>query len=92
MLDGSDTSQGAIEIPHSVNAKIDEVLGTWEEPEFEKEKEVSSAQIGNFSVSLSHLTLLRLQDDASISEIIQFCRSLSYLNTSYPFGIAFGDA
>jgi small-conductance mechanosensitive channel len=33
-----------------------------------------------------------LQEDAKISDIIQFRQSLSFLNTSFPFSVAFGAA
>lgn len=43
-------------------------------------------------VSPCHCLFLRSQDKVKISDIIQFRASLSYLNTPFPFSVAFGPA
>lgn len=81
-----------VEIPRSLNARIDEILGSWEELEFEKSKEVSDAFDCEHPNSLeAHPTDNFLQEMAGLGEIIQFRQSLSYLNTNYPFTAVFGS-
>jgi Mechanosensitive ion channel len=58
------------DITGSIRVKIDEVLGSWEEPNTDEHRD----------------------EAIPISSIIQFRQSLSYLNTAFPFGVAYGLA
>jgi hypothetical protein len=58
------------DITGSIRIKIEELLGSWDEPEMNENRD----------------------ENIPISSIIQFRQSLSYLNSAFPFGVAFGPA
>lgn len=75
----------------SRRARVAELLGEWDEPEMLGKKAVSRYTVhGSRTSRYSPLALQ--QDHGNIGAIIQFRQSLTYLNSSMPFSVAFGLA
>ena len=97
-MDEGDGNFVGADLTDSQRMVLEQALGAWEEPEMADKKNVSHwwLLVKRFLSSLVSLiasfSLQCSQGKVKISDIIQFRASLSYLNTSYPFGIAFGPA
>jgi hypothetical protein len=79
----------------STRIKLEEILGAFEEPESAGRSENVSVRFFDISVLLQwvDLTILDiLQEEAKIADIIQFRQALSFVNTAFPFSLAFGAA